>query len=448
MSSFVIVTDARNRQYKIQTTPAKPLTEILQEVCKRAEVDATQHTLKHGKHLLDCSLTIRLAGLPAGAKLDLVVASKRIAFVNIALDVAGAIRLKASCLASSTLWDVLCTFEQQGVRLIERAAQTDAYRRAQPILTINNRMFESDAVLRETTLAALGIQQGSAVIKVAFRDTQELLPERIRDAPLAEPVMQQAAIAVPGIMQTPATLPASLQATASIPSEQPIDRQMVILRPSQDAQPVYANTPDEDPHTPSIDQAKRYLSLLQQPNKASQEPLMTRAQREAAAALVTQRTTLPTILKFKFRFSSQVAGGVQVLAEFSPGEVTASLYDFIASLLLEGQENAFGLETGYPDRRLLPRYAPGSLRLLGFGAATALQVVPAGASPLTLREEVLSQAVEAREHVEKRRVQEELEDAKEAESMASTKTTKDTSTKEPSSHGAKKVPKWLKMGKR
>jgi len=47
MSSHVVVIDSTARRAVVKTTPAKPMTDVLQEACAKLGYDPSQHGLKY-----------------------------------------------------------------------------------------------------------------------------------------------------------------------------------------------------------------------------------------------------------------------------------------------------------------------------------------------------------------------------------------------------------------
>ena len=64
----------RGQKEIISVTPNTTMQFVLDEVCQRRKLDATVHTLKHKKTVLESSLTVRFSGLSSNAMLELVAA--------------------------------------------------------------------------------------------------------------------------------------------------------------------------------------------------------------------------------------------------------------------------------------------------------------------------------------------------------------------------------------
>ncbi|KAL8944567.1 MAG: hypothetical protein Q9216_000370 [Gyalolechia sp. 2 TL-2023] len=197
MASNVVVIDTSARRTTIKTTPGKILSDVLQEACNKFSLDASRHGLKHNNRNLDLSNPIRLSGLSPGAKLELVVISRSPSVVSVALQLpeeechglpSG--RLVGKHPSNTTLWKVLRTFEDaaphrnytgRGKTKTDagRAGAGRLYHEA-PILSMMSRELTSFTDLQKT-LAQLGYNSGSVLLRLSFRAS---------DAPLEEALEQ------------------------------------------------------------------------------------------------------------------------------------------------------------------------------------------------------------------------------------------------------------------
>ena len=122
--SNVYVIDSSFKRTQIKVTPSKPLREILEEACKTRKLNPEGFTLKGANNkTLDLSQPFRLSGLSAGAKLQLVQASRSPSVVSVALQLPeseGGGRLSDKFPSSTSLWLVLRKYEDG----VAGAAQT------------------------------------------------------------------------------------------------------------------------------------------------------------------------------------------------------------------------------------------------------------------------------------------------------------------------------------
>ena len=145
---------------------------------------------RHKQKLIDLSGPFRTSGLVSGAKLELVQKSKSAAVVSIALDVNGQ-RYTKKLPSDMTLWQIMRQFEvaEQGLNLTGRGTPKSStgpqgtsgqlYFEA-PVVNIMGREYTSMEDLQKT-LSQCGINSGSIVLRVSFRDTDKTLYEAMQD---------------------------------------------------------------------------------------------------------------------------------------------------------------------------------------------------------------------------------------------------------------------------
>ncbi|MCJ1418080.1 hypothetical protein MMC32_004425 [Xylographa parallela] len=190
MASNLVVISSTAHRAVIKTTPGKFLSDVLEEACVKLGLDASLHGLKNNNKPLDLSRTVRLSGLSSGAKLELVQISRSPAVVSVALQVpeseaqgAPNNRLTDKFPSNTTLWLILRRFESGKVggdgiqrnftaRGVPKAwnGDTGAGRLyyEQPVLNVAGRELSSFTDLQKT-LAQLGINGGTALIRLGFR---------------------------------------------------------------------------------------------------------------------------------------------------------------------------------------------------------------------------------------------------------------------------------------
>lgn len=194
MASHVVVVDSSARRATIRTTPAKALSDVLQEACAKFGIRADNYTLKYNNKPVDLSRTIRLANLPQGAKLDLVQGSRSPAVVNVALQLEQpGQRLTHKFPSNTSLWQVLRVFEtiapaQQKVNLTQRgravqnAGSPGAGRLHYEIPSINIMGRELGTFLDlQKTLGQVGLHGGSALLRLQFKDSGESLEKAMTE---------------------------------------------------------------------------------------------------------------------------------------------------------------------------------------------------------------------------------------------------------------------------
>ncbi|EFR01695.1 hypothetical protein MGYG_04698 [Nannizzia gypsea CBS 118893] len=197
MAAHVIILDASARRALIKVTPAKHMSDVLGEACSKFNINPAQYGLKHQKKTVDLSLSFRLSGLSSGARLELVQLSKSPTVVSIALQLPESEsqgvpnnRLMDKFPSNTTLWLVLRKFEA-GVAGGSRKFNLTARGAPQaqegdsgsvrvfyeaPVLNIMGKELFSFTDLQKT-LSQLGLNNGSALVRLSFRRTDQPLEE-------------------------------------------------------------------------------------------------------------------------------------------------------------------------------------------------------------------------------------------------------------------------------
>ena len=192
MASHVFVVDSTFKRTQIKVTPGKYLREILEEACKTRKLSPEEYTLKSQSNKpIDLSQPFRLSGLSAGAKLQLVQASKSPGVVSVALQLPeseGGGRLSDKFPSTTSIWLILRKYEDavagsqaQKLNLTQRGVPSDDSGQGrlmyeQPCLNVLGRNLESFTDLQRT-LAQLGLNGGSALMRLSFKRTEKPLEE-------------------------------------------------------------------------------------------------------------------------------------------------------------------------------------------------------------------------------------------------------------------------------
>lgn len=475
------------------------MNEVLEEACRKAGVsDSSYFTLRHGKSAVDLSLPFRLSRLSPGAKVDLirlpsvqegssgavsaggrsgVVAAAK---VNVALNVALAPRRTAHVAASDSLWQVLEIFDEQmsgdaaadesahhGRVLSHASVRSDGLvYRDQCVVQLNHKEYATDEVLKSTTLSSLGIKNGSAVIRVSFKQTDALMGaegvQRIDRVPITTlPAEKVELPTTTGDDERPPNIDRATETSRQDTSTSELTpilqtRDIQVLIPSASTAPYHATPQAHEAEDSglSLDQARSYHASLLNRSQVSSGPLLTQKLRERQAA-EKRLASRPDTCRVKFRFSD----GTQVIGSFKPTEVAGDLYDFVASVLRDPSV-PFTL-TVLGENQKVERNGSGRgsgseiWRDLGFGSGVTVQVAATTDVQPRLRDEYRAMGRDASEAVAAAAAAEDesgttatlasrangtLEHAGKRESEASAA----AGTKE------KKIPKWLQktLGKK
>ncbi|CAD6440503.1 dcb656cb-9f52-40fc-88f6-262fce2ca722 [Sclerotinia trifoliorum] len=200
MASNVVVIDKFFNRATIKVTPGTYMSEVVSEACKKLGKKNTNYDLKRSNDKpIDLSQTYRQTGLTTGAKLTLVEASRSPAPVSIALqlpqDLASAVpggRLKDTFPSNTTLWLILRKFESsnasanlnftgRGVAQLQNGT-SGAGRMIyeMPVLNVMGREMATFGDLQKT-LANLGLNKGTGLLRLTFRPTDQPIEEAMKD---------------------------------------------------------------------------------------------------------------------------------------------------------------------------------------------------------------------------------------------------------------------------
>ena len=339
---------------------------------------------------MDLSRTIRLSGLPSGAKLDLVVVSRSPSVVSVALQVPESdaqdipdSRLTDKFPSTTTLWQILRRFESGtagglGVtkkftaRGVPQAASgnTGAGRlyHEQPVLQVVERELSSFTDLQKS-LNQLGFNSGSVRIRLSFRTSATPIEEAITQIDqyfksieaegsggthsasvgLSDSKPDLAKATIPDELEnskTPpepldppdATLQMSNETHKPSPATTPLPPPSAVTGPSQRPISVFAppssSTPqaarqshNEADYEPSIDHARLHQNRL---NASSRnQRLLTDAEQRAQQEAQAQKLAEIKEVDIKVRFPDQT----QVVCTFSSADTADELYYFVQNLL-------------------------------------------------------------------------------------------------------------------
>ncbi|RFU72291.1 tether containing ubx domain for glut4 [Trichoderma arundinaceum] len=198
MASHVVVIATDLRRTTVKVNPGTYLSDVLQEACKKLNLDSDKYLIKHKQKQVDLSVPFRTSGLIAGAKLELVQKSKTPSAVQIALqipqpeakEIPGG-RLIKKFPSDLSIWQVLRQFESgeasagKNINITARGvAQTVDSKSSgagqlyyeTPVLNIMGRELGSFADFQKT-LSQLGHNSGNVLIRLTFRRTDQTLYE-------------------------------------------------------------------------------------------------------------------------------------------------------------------------------------------------------------------------------------------------------------------------------
>jgi tether containing UBX domain for GLUT4 len=159
----------------------------------RSLVGAKLTSIRHNTKIIDLSKTYRQSGLPPGATLELVAASRSAGVVMVGLQVPpDGNKLIDKFPSSTTLWQILRKFEStagpnlnftgRGTADIQNGTSSGAGRifYEMPCLNVLGRECSTFGDLQKT-LQQLGINSGSASVRLSFKKTEQPLEEAVTE---------------------------------------------------------------------------------------------------------------------------------------------------------------------------------------------------------------------------------------------------------------------------
>lgn len=435
MASHVFVVDSTFKRTQVKVTPGKYLREVLEEACKSRKLSPEGYTLKRQDNKnLDLAQPFRLSGLSAGAKLQLVQASKSPGVVSVALQLLeseGVGRLVDKFPSNTSLWLVLRKFEDavagtpsKKLNLTQRGVPTNdsgsgRLMYEQPCLNVAGRSLDTFSDLQKT-LAQLGLNGGSALIRLDFRSTETPLeeamssmseyftsidgvsagasrtaiesaegahagghmasrPDAHTETPLVpaeehdatqEPNEDVPMVDGPIAQSIENDIIASSSETAQQPEPTPEASRspsntingMSVYRPPSSSTPAAAQQPD-DPSVfePTIDHAKSHLAALQSASKNKR--LLSDKELEEQEAIRRQNLSIVQTITVRVRYPDQS----QTETTLPASETAADLYAKIMDTLAAAPEPFELRYTGTKGHETLPNSATKRLvRDLGF----------------------------------------------------------------------------------
>ncbi|EFY93292.1 UBX domain protein, putative [Metarhizium acridum CQMa 102] len=194
MASHVVVIATDLRRATIKVTPGTYLSDVLDQACQKLNLSSDKYLVKHKQRQVDLSVPFRTSGLAGGAKLELVMRSNTPSAVQIALqipqpdakEIPGG-RLIKKFPSDLTLWKVMRQFESgeasagKNINITARGYANTTSGSGQlyyetPVLNIMGREFSSFPEFQKT-LAQLGHNSGNVLIRLGYKRTEQTLFE-------------------------------------------------------------------------------------------------------------------------------------------------------------------------------------------------------------------------------------------------------------------------------
>ncbi|KAG5517861.1 hypothetical protein PMAC_000315 [Pneumocystis sp. 'macacae'] len=365
MSGHVVIL-SNARRYTIKTSSTQLINDLLLEGCKKAgQLNPQEYTLKYGSSVLDLSLPIRLARLPAGAKLMLIRREYGKSDIKVALQIIDlAKRLTLSFPSQTTLWDILCQFEEvedPPINITRRSFEMASDNRLDhyyetPVVRIINKEFNGPNILKNITLSSQGITKGNVLIQVKFEKTQIYFDQMIALLPKKEEKIYEENKKMPEKLPTSEKqeeitcnklLEAQPQPSRNILFEQ-IDNQLI-----SDRKILVLSVPtSSNLYSSEVNTNEEDYEITQETAMFYQNILSAKAKGYCNQKINTQQKTEQENNLRKYEVKFKLPDGMQVIGTFYGNENVQALYDFIKHIMHYSEE-PFCLYITPPPKYLL-----------------------------------------------------------------------------------------------
>ncbi|KAF7546376.1 hypothetical protein G7046_g9320 [Stylonectria norvegica] len=506
MSSHVVVIATDLRRTTVKVAPGTYMTDVLQEACKKLNLSSDKYLVKHRQKPVDLSVPFRTSGLVPGAKLELVQKSNTPSAIQVALqvpqpdarEIPGG-RLIRKFPSDLTLWKVLRQFESgeasnhKNINITARAiAQTTSGEntgRGQlyyetPVLNIMGRELASFVDFQKT-LSQLGYNSGSVLIRLAYRATEQSFSDAIAeinqffkeeqegnisveppenstavqpdapkeeteklvlqaiDTPMAEAEAESLEQQPPQQEEEPNTTATAQEDAMDTEDAEPKDRYdpvHIFLAPSGTTPSAALAPPDDTDYHPTIAHAQLHQARLQKYSRNKRLP-SDKELEDKAAAEEAKMAAVKSVL-VKVRFPDNTSSDWEV----GPAETGRFLYEAVRRVMASGSQ-PFHLvlpgsttvirDDASPKNSLIKAYK--------ISGRTLVNLVWDEAVPPEVRKQAFLKAdvAEKGEHVKVPEVAEAEEKSDEFVPQYKTETGEGSGDK-----GGKRIPKWLKLGKK
>jgi tether containing UBX domain for GLUT4 len=330
---------------------------------------------------VDLSVSFRLSGLPSGANLELVQASRSPTVISVAVQLPESEsnrRIVQKFSSATTLWKILRVIETaEKLNLTERASPSTSEGAGRlyyemPVLSVMNREMEGTFEELQKTLAQIGVTSGNVLLKLSHKSSGKPLEEAMKEissffkedgdtetsqpaqkpAPVIEstqmeidePVSstaQASSSEPPAESSTPNPAPAAqpsastIDNTVSSPSKSTTESpQFTVYSPPSTSTPLAATIPfSPSDYVPTVEHAQTHQSRLQTSSRNTK--LLSDA--ELAAKANAKASTLDSVSSVRVRVRFPDLSVLET--ELVKGKTAASeLYSLVQSNLRSQSE--------------------------------------------------------------------------------------------------------------
>nr|CAH7752591.1 unnamed protein product [Callosobruchus chinensis] len=172
--STVCVLLPNGRRQTVKCSPNTTILQVLEEVCKKQDLKAEEHDLKHHNKVLDTTQPFRFSGLPNNAQLELVDAVKKRVEgdITLAVNLENGSRVVGDFKPTDTL-----------LHVVKKLCPSYLGEEKHTVVIYTRREIYGKE-LEDTTLRSLGLTGGRAMIRLINKPPEELKTQANISAPL------------------------------------------------------------------------------------------------------------------------------------------------------------------------------------------------------------------------------------------------------------------------
>ncbi|KAF4965365.1 hypothetical protein FSARC_6823 [Fusarium sarcochroum] len=508
MATNVVVIATDLRRATIKVNPGTYLIDVLEEACRRLNLSSDKYLVKNRQRTVDLSVPFRTSGLTPGAKLELVQKSKTPSAIQVGLqipplegrEIPGG-RLVQKFPSDLTIWKVLRQFESgkasngKNINITARGVAQMSNDSGNgsgqlyyetPVLNIMGRELSSFADFQKT-LSQLGYNSGSVLVRLTYRQTDKTLfdamteisqffkdaedegqnagepaateaepapvegaqkqeeqpPQETPDSNMVDTQIEQAQDPVPvqHEEETKATAGDEMDIDTS-QSQDPLAPVNVFLAPSGTTPAAALDPPSDSDFTPSVAHAQLHQARLQEDSR-NRRLLSDRELEDKATAEAARINAIKSVL-IKVRFPDNTSSDWQV----SPTHPGQFLYDAVRHVMAH---NGQPFHLVLPGTKIVIKDDPspnnGLIKAYKLSGRTLINLVWDDAVPPTVRKEAFLKANVAQQG-QQVKVPEPVVSNEKDEEVAAARPAQAEKGEGSGEKTGKKIPKWLKLGKK
>ncbi|CAG7726206.1 unnamed protein product [Allacma fusca] len=168
LAFVILLPNARRETVKVSLDTS--ILQVLEDACNKRGLNANEWNLKHYNRIVELGNSVRFSGLPNNATLELVQSLKpRVESpITVVLQLQSGKRLMHQFPPQTTLWEILEHWSSHNEDTIKLTPGIE------PVCIYMRHEINGRSRLEEKTLKSLGLFQGSAVIRLIHRPTNQV----------------------------------------------------------------------------------------------------------------------------------------------------------------------------------------------------------------------------------------------------------------------------------